>query len=128
MTNSTFMLLRPFLLPFLWLVVITLLSVMPGVPAPKFDLVAPDKLAHAFVYGVLVWLGLRAFRRVRPGGAVGLMQGAGMFIFASGWGMFMEYIQGAFFPGRMFEFDDMLANAAGAAAAWALFVIVYRKS
>jgi VanZ family protein len=122
------MLFRPFLIPLFWLIVITVLSVMPGVPAPKFDLMAPDKLAHAFVYGVLVWLGLRAFRRVQPERTVSLMRGAGMFTFASGWGALMEYVQGAFFPGRMFEFDDMIANAAGAAAAWLLFVIVYRKS
>ncbi len=104
------------------------MSVMPSVPAPNFKLVAPDKLVHAFVYGVLVWLGLRAFRRYRPGNGLTLMQGFGMFTFASGWGAMMEYIQGAYFPGRFFEFDDMIANAAGAAAGWFLFFFMYRKS
>ncbi|MCC6411710.1 MAG: VanZ family protein [Saprospiraceae bacterium] len=122
------MTLRPFLLPFFWLVTLTVMSVMPSLPAPEFKLVAPDKLVHAFVYGVLVWLGLRAFRRYRPGNALTLMQGFGMFTFASAWGAMMEYIQGAYFPGRFFEFDDMIANTAGAAMAWLLFFILYRKS
>lgn len=101
---------------------------MPSVPTPDFKLVGPDKLAHCFVYGVLVWLGLRAFRRYKPESPSRLMQGFGMFTFASGWGVMMEYIQGAYFPGRFFEFDDMIANAAGAAAGWLLFSFFYRKS
>lgn len=112
----------------LWLVAITVMSVMPSVPTPDFKLVAPDKLAHAFVYGVLVWLGLRAFRRYRPDAAFPWMRGFGMFTFASAWGTMMEYIQGAYFPSRFFELDDMIANAVGAATGWLLFFFIYRKS
>jgi len=119
---------RAFFYPLLWLVAITVMSVMPSVPTPDFKLVAPDKLAHAFMYGVLVWLGLRAFRRYRPQKGFPFIKGFGMFIFASAWGTMMEYIQGAYFPSRFFELDDMIANGVGAATGWLLFFFIYRKS
>lgn len=110
---------RPFVPALSWLLVITGLSVLPSVPLPKFDLLSPDKLGHAAAYGLLVWLFFRGWRRAGRPFSRGLMAGAPFF--AAGYGVLMEFVQGAFIPGRFFEYDDMLANAIGAAAAWGIF-------
>lgn len=97
----------------LWLAVITYLSVTPSLQLPKIELFSADKLAHAGAYAVLalllawgVWK-LRA--RMATRGELVLI-----FCLAAGYGALMEWVQGTFFPYRFFEYDDMLANAAGA--------------
>lgn len=109
---------KHFLPAFAWLVFVTILSTMPGVQLPRFSLIGTDKLGHAFVYGVLVWLSLRGAARA----GFGPLAWAGFvaFAFASGYGAFMEWVQGTFFPGRFFEWDDMIANTFGAAVGWLL--------
>lgn len=105
------------------LALITGLSVLPSVPLPRFDLFSPDKLGHALAYGALVWLVLRGWRQWR--GAVDRRTGLLAFAFAGAYGVAMEFVQGAFIPGRFYEYDDMLANIFGAALAWFIFT---RKS
>lgn len=107
---------RPFLPAWIWLAVVTALSVMPGVPMPKFNLFSSDKLGHAAAYGVLAWLIWRGWKRVRTS-ALTTRELWIIFALSSGYGVLMECVQGAFFPYRFFEFDDMLANAFGAALA-----------
>jgi VanZ family protein len=108
------------LLPaFLWLIFITGLSVMPSVQLPKFELFAPDKLGHALAYGILTWLGLRGLRNPEQGRLSG-RTGALVCLFAAFYGVLMEFVQGAFLPGRFYEFDDMIANTVGAVAAWGI--------
>jgi VanZ family protein len=111
----------------LWLLFVTGLSVMPGVQLPQFRLFSADKLAHAFVYGMLVLLLAYGFRRQR--GELPLFRPAGLFfvLFSSGYGALMEWVQWAFIPGRFFELDDMLANALGALLGWAIWRLVQRK-
>lgn len=99
-----------------WLVFVTVLSTMPGVQLPRFSLIGTDKLGHAFVYGVLVWLVLRGV--ARAGAARSAWIGFAAFAFSAGYGAFMEWVQGTFFPGRFFEWDDMIANTFGAAVGW----------
>lgn len=104
---------KPFLPAAAWLAVITFLSVTPGVQLPKFQLFSTDKLAHAGAYALLVWLlawGIWKWKaRYANRGELVLA-----FCFAAGYGALMEWVQGTFFPYRFFEYDDMLANAAGA--------------
>ncbi len=100
-----------------WILTITYLSTNPGVSLPKFSLISADKLAHAVVYGILVallWFGRR--RR----NDLGKYWGVAVFLGAAAYGALMEYIQATYFPSRSFEFDDMIANAVGAAAGWAI--------
>lgn len=101
-----------------WLVIITILSTRGGVQLPKFDLIGADKLGHAAAYCLLVWLILFGAAR---SGRTGFLWGLGAFLFATVYGIFMEFIQLNFFPGRFFEYDDMLANAIGALLGWAAF-------
>ncbi len=86
---------------------------MPGVQLPSFNLFATDKLAHALIYGILVWLAIRgsyAFDKQ----LVAWKWAVGIFLFAVAYGMMMEFVQYAFIPGRFYEYGDMLANTVGA--------------
>ncbi len=92
---------------------------MPSVQLPQFDLFAPDKLGHALAYAGLTSLSWWSLTRL-TGRVPTFREGLFIFLFATGYGILMEFVQGAFLPGRFFEFDDMLANAFGAAVAWAV--------
>lgn len=116
MTTTWFSVRKHFFPAAAWLIFITYLSTMPGVQLPKFELISSDKFAHAFVYAVLVWLALRGIRRAENRLPT-RRERLGVFLFAAGYGALMEVVQGTFFPSRCFEFDDMLANAFGAAVA-----------
>lgn len=88
---------------------------------PDFDLFQVDKLGHATAYGLLVWLTLWGIYRMHPAENGQWWRGFFVFLFASGFGILMEFIQLTFFPDRHFEYDDMLANATGAAAGWLIY-------
>ena len=118
---------RHFLPALLWLITITGLSVMPGVQLPDITLFEPDKAAHLFVYGVLVGLGYFGFFKKEGRAGITVLRGFQLFLFASFWGILMEYIQGSFFPGRFFEVYDMIANCLGAAIGWGLSYWWFRK-
>lgn len=109
-----------------WLAIITGLSTMPGIQLPQFSLISADKLAHMFVYGVLVWLVIRGFRQMRKAHNMPLTWKTGLLAFslAVAYGVLMEYAQYAFIPGRFYEIDDMIANTIGAAAGWAMARLV----
>ena len=105
--------LKYFLPALSWLVIVTYLSVTSGTNLPKFNLFSADKLAHAAAYamlaGFLLWGLWKSKNRWATRGEL-----LGVFSFATAYGALMEWVQGTFFPHRFFEFDDMLANAAGA--------------
>jgi VanZ family protein len=96
-----------------WLLLVTILSVISGVPAPKFNLFSIDKIGHAGAYAVLTWLLFYGFKKAN-GRMADRKESAVIFCIAAGYGVCMEFIQGAFFPSRFFEVDDMYANAFGA--------------
>ncbi len=111
---------KTYFLALVWLAVITILSVIPGIQLPEFNLFSADKLAHAFVYCVLVVVILHGHRK-QNGGFSGKKSVAGAFLFATFYGVAMEFVQGTFFPGRFCEFDDMIANAFGALVGTLIF-------
>ncbi len=111
---------------FLWLLLITALSVMPGVQLPSFSLFATDKLAHAMVYGILTWLMLRAYRRSRNNRTLSWKEWI-FPVLSTGYGVLMECVQYAFIPGRFYEYDDMLANAFGAFVGWICFQLYQKR-
>ena len=100
-----------------WVVIITYLSTMPGANLPKIALFSADKLAHAGVYAMLVFLCWFGHRKRND---LGLYWGLATFLAAAVYGALMEWIQATFFPYRAFEYDDMIANTVGAAIGWAL--------
>ncbi|MBC7775202.1 MAG: VanZ family protein, partial [Phycisphaerae bacterium] len=85
----------------------------PNVQLPKIELFSTDKLAHAGAYVVLVlclaWGIWKSKNRAPARGEMFLI-----FCIATLYGALMEWVQGTYFPNRFFEYDDMLANTAGA--------------
>lgn len=96
-----------------WMLVIAILSSIPGITLPKFDLFSADKLAHAFVYFVLAVLILRCHFR-QNGNLAASKIGWFAFLFSSAYGILIEIMQGTLIPGRFCELDDAIANAFGA--------------
>ncbi|MEL6969452.1 MAG: VanZ family protein [Bacteroidota bacterium] len=103
------------ILTILWAAVILVLSTMPGTQLPKIEwLMTPDKFGHAAVYGIFT-VGL--FYSLVPYAARAGQNRWLSFTIASVYGIAMEVIQYAFFPGRYFEIWDIVANIIGAFAA-----------
>lgn len=118
---------KPYLPALLWLIFVTGLSVTPGVPLPKFDLFSPDKLGHVAAYGLLSGLllwGLSRSKKRLPNWKEGLLIFAG----STGYGILLEFVQGALIPGRFYEVDDMIANATGAALAWGAAHFIFKRT
>jgi VanZ family protein len=109
-----------------WVVVITILSTMPGIQLPNFNLFSIDKLAHAFMYATFVVLVVRDFKK-KNGRWPDFKEGMTFFLLSAGYGVFMEWVQGTFFPGRFCELDDMIANTFGAIVAWGTLAFVTKK-
>jgi VanZ family protein len=95
-----------------WALVILVLSTMPGNQLPQIPwLMTPDKFGHAAVYAVLT-IGLYGTLRtwITPRTSAYLTAAA----LAATYGISMEVVQFLFFPGRYFEFWDIVANIIGA--------------
>lgn len=114
---------RAFAPALLWLVAVVFLSTMGGVSMPTFQLFETDKLAHAAAYGLLSWLTLWGF--VRWQGQAGTLQGVLTVFVAALIGALLEYIQFRYFPDRVFEYDDMVANTIGAIGGWWVFARLF---
>ncbi len=114
---------KPLVPAVIWLIVITFLSTRGTVSMPRFNLIGADKFGHAAAYGLLVWLILLGMSRVKSANTFD--HRLGVFLFATGYGVLMEFVQANFFPGRFFEYDDMLANAIGAAMGWLVFIWLF---
>ncbi len=112
--------LKNFIPAIAWGILILVLSSGPGIPLPSkwWDLFSPDKLGHAFVYGVLVILTLRAFQNQGQWSSRILW---GTVIGSAVYGILMEVMQWAFFPGRYFEVLDIIANIIGAIVGWFIY-------
>lgn len=99
------------LLAAVWAALIFWLSTAPGEQLPRMDwLMTPDKIGHFGVYAILAVLtGLstirsgRSFQRWWKGIAVATIL----------YGILLEVIQYSCFPGRYFEFWDIVANISG---------------
>jgi len=94
-------------------IVIFLLSTFLGAqaPNPMPDVLATDKIGHFLAYFVLTSLALWAMVRN------GQYQNKRAWLLVGGialYGIVLEIVQFGFFPGRYFEWWDMLANLVGA--------------
>ena len=110
--------------PIIWALFILALSTGRTPNLPETNLFEPDKLAHLFVYGVLVYLALRAYKSVKE-----LTLRIIIVIVASStlYGLLMELLQKTFFPYRYFEWGDVVANAVGSILGWIIFLYFNRE-
>ncbi len=112
---------KPYLPAILWLLFITGMSLVPKIQLPKFNLMSTDKLGHVAAYALLVWLILRGFK-LKNGYPADWKTSLAIVCAATVYGAMIEFVQGNFIPGRLFGYDDMIANTIGAVAAWGLFI------
>ncbi len=105
-----------------WAIIIFVLSIISGNRLPKIDLgwIQPDKVGHFgvyFIFSVLLYYGLSPlFSKEKK---VALLA----IIISALYGIAMEIIQFLFFPGRFFEYLDIIANISGSIGS--LIVINY---
>lgn len=106
---------KPFIPALIWGSIITWVSVMPKQSFPKIelDLMSPDKLAHALVYLILV---VAIYWGLSKSGNLNKKTIILSICIGSFYGILMEVAQYLFFPGRYFEFLDIIANIIGSIA------------
>lgn len=102
------------LIPVGWAATITYLSATPLKELPTLNINWEDKIGHFAVYGLLTLLIMWAWK---GGNDFSDKKIVTSVVFSGLYGMAMECMQGAFFPGRVFDVYDMLANFVGAVIA-----------
>ncbi len=113
------------LLVFAWMGIIYFLSSRPDLPTPDNDLLADifSALSHAFVFGVLMGLLLRAM----SGGLRRVSRGQALLAFAltMTYALTDEFHQ-SFVPNRTPDMFDVIVDAIGAGVALGIWHIVVR--
>ncbi|HRF78195.1 MAG TPA: VanZ family protein [Chitinophagales bacterium] len=107
----------------LWALIILVVSVIPGEDLPSLSIWEPDKVLHAFVYGVLTAL----IYITRPQNAVFIKKLVFQAILLCIlYGFFIELIQ-LVLPTRKFDILDALANTVGCFIAGGIILLISRK-
>lgn len=100
-----------------WLVLTTVLCLLPGKDLPQIQIVNFDKAAHFFVFGMLCFLWIRFLHPIlaqhKPLTALILW----VTVFTILYGIVMEIMQGAFYTDREADVYDIVANGLGAIVA-----------
>lgn len=102
-----------------WTLLIFILCLLPGNELPKVNVPFIDKWAHVVLFAGFSFLWLCAAPTARLANLFILLL-ISVFV---GW--LVEYIQGAFVPGRYQDDMDTLADAVGGLAGILLFVLFY---
>lgn len=107
----------------LWALTILVVSVIPGEDLPSLSIWEPDKVMHAFVYGVLTALIFIA----RPQNGVFIKKLVFQAILLCIlYGFFIELIQ-LVLPTRKFDILDALANTVGCFIAGGIILLICGK-
>lgn len=93
------------------------LSVSPGIQLPNVG-ISSDKIGHLIAYGVLAWF---TFSGLKKDGRLNIETAYWAVFGVSLYGIFLEFVQWAFFPYRYFELWDMVANITGACLSFIIF-------
>jgi len=103
-----------FYLPlFVWMLLIFILSSIPGSTLSKIEFPYAHPIAHSMLYGMLTYLCYRALIHHRLGRIRHSYSLVIAFLFAGLYGMSDEYHQ-SFVPGRMEELKDLLIDLTAA--------------
>lgn len=103
----------------IWIVFITVLSLLPGSMTPGMGIPFADKLGHFGFYSIFSLLALHGYRDKIP--VVLILTG----IIA--YSICIEGLQRWLSVGRHFEFLDILANIIGSFAGYFVFLILNHK-
>ena len=111
----------------IWALIILFLSAKADINLPEsiFDFIAMDKLGHFGIYGILT--GMLLWGNHKSGVPLDRSTGLKAIIVSGVYGIVMELMQYFFFPGRYFEYLDIIANIIGAICGFALFKYLYIK-
>ena len=111
----------------IWALIILVLSAKAGINLPEsiFDFIAMDKLGHFGIYGIFTAIVL--WGNHKTGRLLNRNTGLTAILVSSLYGIVMELMQYYFFPGRYFEYLDIIANIIGAICGFALYKYLYIK-
>lgn len=115
------MVLKPLRAALVWAALILVLCLMPGSALPTWqwaDLISLDKLIHALIFGMLMVLLLKGFHGQPVTNALRRNAVAIALVTTILYGCSMELLQQIPVLGRRGDWLDVIANTAGAFAAW----------
>jgi VanZ family protein len=106
--------LNAFLPAIAWFIISFILLALPGKKLPQehwFDKIQADKLVHAFLFGVLVYLWYQPWK---PAWDKNFLGKALIICFlAFDYGVAMEFVQKYYVPNRSFDVWDIVADGVG---------------
>lgn len=115
-----------------WCLVILLLTGLPGSAFPEIETfwewLAPDKLVHVLIFGMMSFLILFGAREQYDIGALRYKIVFAAIGFTLMYGLFTEVMQEYVFIGRDGNAFDFIADSLGAVAGWLVFLIIYKKN
>lgn len=124
------MILRYNILAILWALLILLLSLVPGKNLPEinlFDFLSFDKLAHVFMYAMLVFLLTTGCKRQYAKSWLRYHAKLTAFWISFSYGLLLEITQLLLTTDRYFDWLDVIANTLGAAVGIVFFLLIYGK-
>lgn len=122
------MFLRFNLYTFAWVIIILMLVLLPGQQMPDLKgdyLISVDKVAHAFIFCILVLLMIIGFTKQSRYPALRNHAVAYSLKISVVFAISLEMLQ-FFSSARMVEFLDAVANVAGCISGWLLFLAIYK--
>ena len=109
-----------------WAIIILILVLMPGAQMAKADVVFSfDKIAHGFVFCVLVFLMIIGFTKQHTFAMLRSGPAKYALLFSVAYALLLEAGQ-LLVSGRMVELYDAAANVSGCVAGYGLFYVVYK--
>lgn len=124
-----FSLLLRFLKPLVWLVIITILCIMPPSNLPTtslFEIPQFDKIIHFGMYFVMALLLVHPLEKVYRPGVPPRVLAIDILLISLAVGGIIEILQFALAYQRSASWGDLLADLAGAAAGWLLYFPLLR--
>jgi VanZ family protein len=105
--------LKKFIPAIIWAALILILTLLPGKTIPGVPVWGIDKIAHLFLFAVLMYLALQGL------GNQGIVKKKIiiLFLLCFSYGILIEILQN-FIPGRSFSVYDITANTAGIAVGY----------
>jgi len=117
-----------YLLPaFCWMLLILLLTGLPGYNFPSNELFSTDKVIHFGLYFLLSFLLMQAFHKQHTLPALRFESGFYTLLIGIFYSGLTEILQGLVFVQRSADLKDYLANVLGCIAGWLFFKILILK-